>query len=76
MHIHGYFTLIGCYLLMMFYTTVAGWMLHYFYMTAAGKLSGLNADEVAGKFTEMLASPGITDLLDGVRGRSEHSGLR
>ena len=32
-HIHGYLTLIGCYLLMMFYTTVAGWMLHYFYMT-------------------------------------------
>ena len=55
-HIHGYFTLIGCYLLMMFYTTVAGWMLHYFYMTAAGKLAGLNAEQVAGKFTEMLAS--------------------
>ena len=31
-HIHGYFTLIGCYLLMMFYTTVAGWMMHYFFM--------------------------------------------
>ena len=31
-HIHGYFTLIGCYLLMMFYTTVAGWMLHCFWM--------------------------------------------
>ena len=56
-HIHGYFTLIGCYLLMMFYTTVAGWMLHYFYMTATGKLAGLNAEQVAGKFTEMLASP-------------------
>ena len=56
-HIHGYFTLIGCYLLMMFYTTVAGWMLHYFYMTAAGKLVGLDTDQVAGKFTEMLASP-------------------
>ena len=56
-HIHGYFTPIGCYLLMMFYTTVAGWMLHYFYMTAAGKLAGLNAEQVAGKFTEMLASP-------------------
>ena len=68
-HIHGYFTLIGCYLLMMFYTTVAGWMLHYFYMTAAGKLSGLNADRDAGK-------PRHYDLLDGVRGRSEHSGLR
>ena len=56
-HIHGYFTLIGCYLLMMFYTTVAGWMLHYFYMTAVGKLAGINAEQVAGKFTEMLASP-------------------
>ena len=56
-HIHGYFTLIGCYLLMMFYTTVAGWMLHYCYMTAVGKLAGLNAEQVAGKFTEMLASP-------------------
>ena len=56
-HIHGYFTLIGCYLLMMFYTTVAGWMLHYYYMTATGKLAGLNAEQVAGKFTEMLASP-------------------
>ena len=58
-HIHGYLTLIGCYLLMMFYTTVAGWMLHYFYMTAIGQLSGLNAEQVAGKFTEMLASPGV-----------------
>ncbi len=56
-HIHGYFTLVGCYLLMMFYTTVAGWMLHYFYMMATGELSGLNADEVASKFTEMLANP-------------------
>ena len=28
-HIHGYITLIGCYLLMMFYTTVAGWMLQF-----------------------------------------------
>ena len=58
-HIHGYLTLVGCYLLMMFYTTVAGWMLHYFYMTAVGKLAGLDADQVAGKFTEMLADPGV-----------------
>lgn len=56
-HIHGYLALIGCYLLMMFYTTVAGWMLHYFYMTATGQLSGLDADQVAGKFNEMLADP-------------------
>ena len=56
-HWGGKVALIGSYLLMMFYTTVAGWMLHYFYMTAAGKLVGLDADQVAGKFTEMLASP-------------------
>ena len=36
-HIHGYLTLIGCYLLMMYYTSVSGWMLHYFYLTATGK---------------------------------------
>ena len=59
-HIHGYFTLIGCYLLMMFYTTVAGWMLHYFYMTAAGKLSGLNADGKA------MALPGMCVALSSV----------
>ena len=45
-HIHGYITLIGCYLLMMFYTTVAGWMLHYFYLTATGKFTGLDSDAV------------------------------
>ena len=56
-HIHGYCTLIGCYLLMMFYTTVSGWMLNYFYMTATGKLSGLDADGVAAAFTDMLADP-------------------
>ena len=58
-HWGGKVALIGSYLLMMFYTTVAGWMLHYFYMTAIGQLSGLNAEQVAGKFTEMLASPGV-----------------
>jgi neurotransmitter:Na+ symporter, NSS family len=58
-HIHGYLTLIGCYLLMMFYTTVSGWMLHYFYMTASGQLDGLTSDEVSNKFSEMLANPGI-----------------
>ena len=29
-HIHGWFCLIGCYLLMMYYTTVSGWMVSYF----------------------------------------------
>ena len=52
-HIHGYITLIGCYLLMMFYTTVAGWMLHYFYLTATGKFTGLDSEQ----FNTMLSQP-------------------
>ena len=28
-HIHGWVAIIGCYLLMMYYTTVSGWMLNY-----------------------------------------------
>ena len=56
-HIHGYITLIGCYLLMMFYTTVTGWMLNYFYMTATGKFQGLDSDGVARQFTNMLGQP-------------------
>ena len=56
-HIHGYITLIGCYLLMMFYTTVAGWMLHYFYLTAAGKFTGLDSEAVSGQFNTMLSQP-------------------
>ena len=56
-HIHGYITLIGCYLLMMFYTTVAGWMLHYFYLTATGKFTGLDSKAVSGQFNTMLSQP-------------------
>ena len=56
-HIHGYIAVIGCYLLMMFYTTVSGWMLHYFYLTATGKFTGLDADQVGGVFNEMLSQP-------------------
>ena len=58
-HIHGYLTLVGCYLLMMFYTTVAGWMLHYFYLTATGAFEGLGSEEITNSFSEMLGKPGI-----------------
>ena len=61
-HIHGYFTLIGCYLLMMFYTTVTGWMLYYFYLTAAGKFDGADVDTVSGAFTGMLGKPGVMTI--------------
>lgn len=56
-HIHGYLTLAGCYLLMMFYTTVAGWMLHYFFLTITGRFEHMESDAVAGVFSEMLESP-------------------
>ena len=56
-HFHGYITLIGCYLLMMFYTTVSGWMLHYFYLTATGKFTGLDSETVSEQFNTMLSQP-------------------
>lgn len=56
-HIHGYFALAGCYLLMMFYTTVAGWMFHYFYLMVKGEFTGLDAEGVTGVFSDMLMQP-------------------
>ena len=35
-HIHGWFALLGCYLLMMYYTNVSGWMLNYFFKFTTG----------------------------------------
>ena len=44
-HIHGWFCLIGCFLLMMYYTTVTGWMVIYFgkFLTGAFR-SGMDAE--------------------------------
>jgi len=56
-HIHGYFAMIGNYLLMMFYTTVAGWMLMYFIKMAKGDFVGADSDGVKQLFTDMQAKP-------------------
>ena len=56
-HIHGWFCIAGCYLLMMYYTTVAGWMLAYFWKFLTGEFTGLTADDVGGVFGAMLDSP-------------------
>ena len=58
-HIHGYLSMVGNYLLMMFYTTVCGWMLHYFYLTASGRFIGANTEQVSAAFGEMLSKPGV-----------------
>lgn len=56
-HIHGWFCMIGCYLLMMYYTTVSGWMLDYCVKFAAGQFQGVSAGEVDAVFGNMLANP-------------------
>ncbi len=61
-HIHGWFCILGCALLMMYYTTVSGWMLGYFVKFAAGSFSGLSGEAVDGVFSAMLASPGEMSL--------------
>ena len=50
-------SVLGSFLLMMFYTMVGGWVIYYAYLEAAGKLSGLDADGVAGVFSNMLSQP-------------------
>ena len=57
-HIHGWFCLIGCYLLMMYYTTVSGWMLSYFYKFVSGSFqTGMDASQVSGVFGSLLSNP-------------------
>ena len=56
-HIHGWFCVAGCYLLMMYYTTVAGWMLDYFVRFLTGSFTGLDAAAISGAFGQMLQNP-------------------
>ena len=44
-HIHGIFCMLGCYLLMMYYTTVSGWMLGYFVKFITGTFEGISGEE-------------------------------
>ena len=57
-HIHGWFCLLGCCLLMMYYTTVTGWMVSYFGRFAFGSFrGGMATEEVSAVFGQMLSSP-------------------
>ncbi len=57
-HIHGWFAILGCYILMMYYTTVSGWMLNYFFKFATGTFkSGMSSTESVDVFSKMLANP-------------------
>ena len=58
-HIHGWFCILGCYVLMMYYTTVCGWMISYFFKFLTGEFKpGMDADQVGAVFGGLLASPG------------------
>lgn len=56
-HIHGWFCILGCFMLMMYYTTVSGWMLDYFVKFTAGKFDAVTSENVAGIFGDMLSNP-------------------
>ncbi|MBE6558252.1 MAG: sodium-dependent transporter [Ruminococcaceae bacterium] len=53
-HWHGIVCLMGCVLLMMFYTNVSGWMMQYFVKTASGTFEGLGTAGVNAEFNAML----------------------
>ena len=62
-HIHGWFCLIGCFLLMMYYTTVTGWMVNYFGKFLTGTFhAGMDTESVVGEFGAMLSNPGEMTL--------------
>ena len=56
-HIHGWFCILGCYLLMMYYTTVSGWMLAYFWKFLNGTFAGIGQDAIPKVFGAMLGNP-------------------
>lgn len=57
-HIHGWFCMLGCYLLMMYYTTVSGWMTSYFYKFATGTFeSGMTSEQVSSVFSQLQSNP-------------------
>lgn len=56
-HIHGWICMIGCYLLMMYYTTVSGWMLSYFFRFLTGTFTGMDTEAVTAEFGKLLGNP-------------------
>lgn len=61
-HWFRYITIIGNYLLMMFYTVISGWLIWYFVEMTKGRFQGLSTEQVSGVFEGLLASPGTMIL--------------
>ena len=56
-HLHGWFCVAGCYLLMMYYTTVSGWMVAYFWKFINGTFHHVPNEAMGGIFGAMLGNP-------------------
>ncbi len=53
-HLEGYFSIAGCYLLLMYYHSVTGWMMDYAWKFATGTFT--SGTDVSGVFSGMLSS--------------------
>ncbi|MDO5415783.1 MAG: sodium-dependent transporter [Lachnospiraceae bacterium] len=51
--------IVGCYMLLMFYTMVGGWMMYYCYRSIKGDFAGVSTEVVSGAFSDMLGNPGL-----------------
>ncbi len=56
-HWHGWACVIGCLLLMMYYTTVSGWMLAYFFKFVSGAFTTVTVETSDSVFANMLGNP-------------------
>lgn len=52
-----YISIIGCFMLMMYYTTVTGWMLYYCYLHVTGTFVGASTQMITATFGAMLRDP-------------------
>lgn len=57
-HNAKYFSLVGNYLLMMFYNMVCGWMINYVFKMGTGKISHSDVDGISNVFQSMLSNAG------------------
>lgn len=57
-HIHGWIAILGCYVLMMYYTTVSGWMVSYFFKFLKGDFTkGMSTEDTKAAFVNLLSDP-------------------
>ncbi len=65
-HWHGYASMGGNVILMMFYTTVSGWLLSFFTKSASGAFDGKDSTGVIAEFGNMLSDPWSQILFMGI----------